>query len=340
MDRRTKYLRILGLSPDATAQQVTEAYKDLMKVWHPDRFQNDERLLAKAQAMTQEINHAMAELRKLGKQPPQQEHKTSKRPPPRAPNFSGSTRSTNQQQESFSTHESHTSQHFKFTLSPLVIKIRFQSAVIRTLGGALALYLISLVLLEGYLPPLEQAAMVGLGFLAVDLTVMNLLLTVMPTPIITVNSSGIRLVSHGRLNWIDIESVYPVVTPRWQYLHITCSPHYLQKCSILRRIYYRLRSAFGRTHIQVGFSALQGSPVDVLDAMHLFQSNNQIELQEFLPTKRPLHTMCSFISWSTITISLFHCLLRDGLNSLELAAYFSLFCLTKSVQETSQLLRK
>jgi PEGA domain-containing protein/DnaJ-like protein len=56
-------LRVLGLAPGATEQAIKEAYRDLVKVWHPDRFGSDARLRAKAQERLKEVNAAFAKLR-------------------------------------------------------------------------------------------------------------------------------------------------------------------------------------------------------------------------------------------------------------------------------------
>lgn len=50
--------RILGLPPGAAADQVKAAYRDLVQVWHPDRFPADSRLRAKAERNLQRINAA------------------------------------------------------------------------------------------------------------------------------------------------------------------------------------------------------------------------------------------------------------------------------------------
>ena len=39
-------LRVLHLDPDCSREQIRQAYTDLVKVWHPDRFQGDARLRA------------------------------------------------------------------------------------------------------------------------------------------------------------------------------------------------------------------------------------------------------------------------------------------------------
>jgi hypothetical protein len=43
-------LQILRLGRDASRSQIKEAYRDLAKIFHPDRFQDDPRVQAKAEA--------------------------------------------------------------------------------------------------------------------------------------------------------------------------------------------------------------------------------------------------------------------------------------------------
>jgi len=58
MDQIEHYCQILGLQPGATEPEVREAYRTLVKVWHPDRFSGDPRLQEKAQEKLKEINAA------------------------------------------------------------------------------------------------------------------------------------------------------------------------------------------------------------------------------------------------------------------------------------------
>jgi len=55
--------KILDLDRNASFQQVKEAYKDLVNIWHPDRFSNKPRLKRKAEQKLKEINAAYDTLR-------------------------------------------------------------------------------------------------------------------------------------------------------------------------------------------------------------------------------------------------------------------------------------
>ena len=59
-----QYFEILELQPGATPAEVKTAYRDLAKVWHPDRFKSDSpRLKSKAAEKLAEINEAYEKIR-------------------------------------------------------------------------------------------------------------------------------------------------------------------------------------------------------------------------------------------------------------------------------------
>jgi hypothetical protein len=65
-----RWLEVLGLAPGATKQELDDAYRDLVKVWHPDRFQSDPTLRLKAQEKLRDLNAAYEGLRRSGIPPP------------------------------------------------------------------------------------------------------------------------------------------------------------------------------------------------------------------------------------------------------------------------------
>jgi curved DNA-binding protein CbpA len=57
------HLRTLGLEAGASREAVKKAYRDLSKVWHPDRFAEDPSLQRKAEDQLKAINDAYQQLR-------------------------------------------------------------------------------------------------------------------------------------------------------------------------------------------------------------------------------------------------------------------------------------
>lgn len=53
-----KYYKVLEIHINATLREVTQAYRNMVKVWHPDRFPNDIKLQKKANEKLKEINEA------------------------------------------------------------------------------------------------------------------------------------------------------------------------------------------------------------------------------------------------------------------------------------------
>jgi len=83
-------LEILGLEHDASRAQIKEAYRDLAKILHPDRFQDDPRVRAKAEATFKQVNTAYEALKgyRPGARPAAPSGRTSHRrarPEPAAP---------------------------------------------------------------------------------------------------------------------------------------------------------------------------------------------------------------------------------------------------------------
>jgi len=53
-----KYYQILNLKPTASLQEIKQAYRQLARKWHPDRFINEPKKLQEAQEKFKKINQA------------------------------------------------------------------------------------------------------------------------------------------------------------------------------------------------------------------------------------------------------------------------------------------
>ena len=60
-----KCFEILGVSSHASSDEVKQAYRDLVNVWHPDRFSHNDRLRKKAEEELIKINLAYEEIQQF-----------------------------------------------------------------------------------------------------------------------------------------------------------------------------------------------------------------------------------------------------------------------------------
>jgi DnaJ-class molecular chaperone len=58
-----RYFEILELSPDASIDELNQAYRDLVNIWHPDRFAHNPRLKEKAEEKLKALNQAYETLK-------------------------------------------------------------------------------------------------------------------------------------------------------------------------------------------------------------------------------------------------------------------------------------
>jgi curved DNA-binding protein CbpA len=58
-----RYFEILELKPSASMDELNQAYRDLVNIWHPDRFSHNPRLKEKAEKKLKEVNQAYETVR-------------------------------------------------------------------------------------------------------------------------------------------------------------------------------------------------------------------------------------------------------------------------------------
>ena len=76
---------ILELDPGASKDEIKQSYKDIVTVWHPDRFSNNPRLKQKAEEKLKEVNVAYDTLKSYLSSEQRMEPKQEKAQPDAAP---------------------------------------------------------------------------------------------------------------------------------------------------------------------------------------------------------------------------------------------------------------
>jgi len=65
-DERASYYAIPGLKLRTSLLEIKQAYRDLVQIWHPDRFSNNTRLQKRAEKQIKVINAAHSQLTNRG----------------------------------------------------------------------------------------------------------------------------------------------------------------------------------------------------------------------------------------------------------------------------------
>lgn len=338
MDKRLEHLATLGLGPDASWEDVLQAYKDMMRVWHPDRFQADERLRKKAEKQAQRINNAMAELRKLGKDQFEKIQRQPKHTPHTNHDTSRHSSRQRQRHQQFqnrpNAHSSNAHQgpqsdftrsSFSFEIAPLLVRAKASSSFTRILVGATLAYLAYDSFLRSAGRLHQEAFSVAILFIALDLASRSLLNLIVPGALIVVDKAGLVLPRTGRLNWIDFDSVWPLINPRFRSLSVSYSPHYINKHPPLVRTLLNIRRRFSSADLVVPFNGLTASPVDVVNAMKLFQLHEQMILQEAQPPKVFPFLVLQVIALAACVIPFVRCFYEGGLSQAEYLVYLCIF---------------
>lgn len=83
MTATVKHYSVLGLTPDASEDEVRQAYRDLLKVWHPDRFTHEsERLRKRAEEHCKQLNEAYEAICRSTDRPQRKESEAAASPSP------------------------------------------------------------------------------------------------------------------------------------------------------------------------------------------------------------------------------------------------------------------
>ena len=325
MHPRAHYLAILGLPPEATAQEIAMAYKDLIRVWHPDRFQHDKRLQLRADNETKKINDAMERLRKLPKETP-----AKKRPPippikpyniPRPPPAGVDSFSRVRGPRAFTPPV--------FELAPLIIHQRLLASFGRLLIGLVTLYISNYLIESGQEAPLQGVCGIILGFSATNMSLWNLTLLCCRRPSIRVDNVGLFILGFGKLFWPDVQRVWAERSVQTMCLAVNFTTSYVERQPLLLRAFYKLRSTIKRSHLLVQFNALNSDPIQVVNAITLQHDSNNIVISRYPSAGQHLIFWCNFISLLCPIMLIVRYVTQETLGPEDYLPYIGIFLLCR-----------
>lgn len=263
MNSLREHFQTLGLTENASLEDALASYKDLVRVWHPDRFGHDARLRKKAEEQTSRINVAMSHVREFFKNPsayrlapeppqaPQRQRATSA--PPVAPALG----------IALAIHQRRTVSLARAVLGLLLLQLGWWMAIQHPgSAGQIAL----------------GVAMCGYGFSSSLLAVTILCFQ---RPVISVSNTSIRILGRPSIRIEEIAASHVVVTTKGSLFTLQASPRYVKRSPLPLKVWLKAHLFARRTHYEVRATALDTHPALILDTI------DRITAQGVVPSPTP-----------------------------------------------------
>lgn len=238
-------LKVLDLLPSASSAEAEAAYRDLIKVWHPDRFPTDERLRMKAEEKTKQLTEAMTVIRNFS---------TAKQagPPPSASSTEQAPSGEPNQQQ-FHSHHSRTSDN---VVPPVHAHRRFRSSLLYMLASAALLAICFTTLLRPNISAHTGAFAICVALWATREMIKQGFVGAFNVPIFSMNHHGVYIFSHGWFAWNELQEIESRIQDGTAVIAVRLSPRRLATQSIMHRVLLKLRNLLFRAHYLVPFSDL------------------------------------------------------------------------------------
>ena len=323
MGSRAHYLSVLGLPPEASNEDAAAAYKDLIRVWHPDRFQNDDRLRRKAEEQTKLINEAIAKVKKLPRESAKSRAapKQNQRPQARGTNYSARN-----QEDYFA--ESYGPRNFSrpsFELAALDVRQRVSTSISKSLLGVLVIATSLYAMASPPETPLKSAGMVALVFAGTNMTLWNFALIFFRRQRVRVDKLGLYIQGLGRLLWPDVQRVWVSRVAGTSFLSVNFTQEYLHRQNYLLRTLYALRTSLGRPHKLLSFSGLTSDAVQVVNAITLRHDTGYISVPNTRVKPSVSLFWCNLLSLLCPLMVLVRCLSQEVLEAPDYLPYAAIF---------------
>jgi hypothetical protein len=325
MESLEESLDILGLADGASWDEINVAYKDLIRVWHPDRFQSDERLRKRAEEQTRLLNTALEALRKGYKDPKRRlknrtQAATSQQ---RAPEQQPAPTADPTWRQTFNAVDTSTT----FVPAPFLVYQTLSASLIRILLS-IGIACLGLWLSFATANPGREKVALGciISFFAMSWLVRNILIVATHTPVFSIDRRGITTIESGLIGWSEIVRVWTGTQAGTYCLLLRLSDSYLKRQPLHVRILLKLRHFFRHSHISVPGAAFDVHPNDVIRAIDLRHLSGDILLHlkglKLRPSWVPVARLVALLA---ATIPIIRILLKLPVGAPEHVIYLAAF---------------
>jgi|GEM_PF-5141681 len=327
MESLEESLDILGLADGASWEEINVAYKDLVRVWHPDRFQSDERLRKRAEEQTRLLNAALETLRKDYKDPKRRLRKPAPTPPPqqRPPQQPGGPAADPTWRQTFNAVDPATT----FVPAPFLVYQKLSASLCRIIGS-LAIACLGLWLSFASTNPGREKIALGcaISFFALRWLVGNMLIIITHSPVLCIDRRGISTIESGLIGWSEVVRIWSGIQSGTYCILIRVSESCLKRQLFPVRALLKLRHFFRHSHITVPGGAFDVHPNDVVRAIDLRHLSGDIlpHLKDLklLPSWVPLTRLLALVA---AAIPIIRILLELPVEAPELIIYLVTFTL-------------
>ena len=263
-------LQVLGLSSSATLEDANQAYRDMVRVWHPDRFQSDKNLKLKAEESTRKINEAVSHLRAIFKNTPPGSSlealaRSSENSRPSSQPNSYQDYRDDWDEDHFEDEDSLSDFTNQFTSGSITFqKSFFQTssfAILRTLKGGLAIALSYLI--YSYIeatPPIHLIIAIFLASRGASEILRNSALFFFHRPILVVSQNSLHIIEFGSVSLAHISEIRVTGDIGRYKIRINLYPIFLETLPFEYRLILKIRHLFKGSHFVLKGRGMDSDP--------------------------------------------------------------------------------
>jgi len=333
MDTVEESLSLLGLRGGASWEEINEAYRDLIRVWHPDRFQNDVRLKKRSEEQTTLLNQAIRTLRK-GYEP------SAFKKAAKGTNYKQATVRRGKATFDSQAVRGQSTRQPRYEMAPLLVYQRPLTCIVRISGAAILGYLSYLGATHSADSNTQTAFSSTVSLLAINIFARNTILLFVRKPVIRVDSKGIRGAELGSFTWGDLQKVWTFMDATAPTLAIECSDLYVRDQPWALRLLMKMRHFIRRAHFVVSCAGLDAHPNDVVRAINALHLTGNVQSPQVRrEATKPHIPWCRLLAAICAVVLISRCLLGRDMSIIDFGLYFAVFFVCQVGDLFSRLVR-